>query len=110
MAWHKRILTQDKEAGITQYYCSDPHTGEVTLQTQYDLTDIVEDAKGMAVHYDERSRFGNKDTFHHIGVLPFYVWDFFMKQGVNLHTDKDALKRYLNDSNFRCFRTRHCKV
>lgn len=110
MAWQKRILAHDPEAGYTQFYCTDPDTGEITLESQYDLTDIVEDAKGMAVHYDERTPFGNKQTFHHVGVIPFYIWDFFKKQGVNLYTDKDALKKYLNDPNFRVFRTRQCRV
>lgn len=103
MTWHKRLLAQGD--GMRQWYWSDPDTGDVKLENVYDVQPIIEDAKGMERTFD-RVRHMNGHTFHHYGFLPHYVWDHFMKQGINLYTDKDMLRKYMNDPNFRAFRTR----
>ncbi len=109
MTWHKRLLSDEHDTN-KQWYWSDPHTGEVKIETEYENVEaILEDAKGMERTFD-KPRFFKGQFLHHIGFLPNYIWDFFMKQGINLHTDKDMLRKYLNDPNFRGFRSRPGRV
>lgn len=108
MAWHKRLL--DYDPGVSrEWYWSNPDTGEVALETEWNVTSVVEDAKAGYNATDERARW--RGDMNHVAYLPNYVVEHYRtRYGINLHTDKEALKWWLNNSDNRCFRTRPGRV
>ncbi len=107
--WHKRLLGYDPITKIREYHYIDPYTGDQALETVGDVEDIVEDTKGRFNMVDERARW--RDGYNHVASIPLQVIDKVRREtGVNLLTDKKALKEWLNDSDNRAFRTRPGRV
>jgi hypothetical protein len=55
----KRIFSEDKDQGITRYWHYNPETDEATIQTQQDVTDIIEENKQEFNMVDERAGWVN---------------------------------------------------
>lgn len=110
MGWHKRLLSADPEAGHREWYWSNPDTGEVTIQGEFDLEPIVETAQGHFNAVDERAPFGNKRIFHHVGFIPAAVQDYEWRVNRRTLADRAFWKHWLNDSANRGFRTRPGRV
>lgn len=75
------------------------------IETLQDVTDIVEDNKGFANHFDERT--GWKGDFHRVASIPMPI---YMGLPKDLREDNKALLRWLDDSDQRAFRTRPGKL
>jgi hypothetical protein len=80
--------------------------GRVHLQTEHDVTDIVEDAKGFHNLHDERSPW--KGDMHRVASIPMPLFMELQKQGII--DDQKAFKRWLNERDNRVFRTRPGRV
>lgn len=106
MAWHKRILGRD---GLkTEFYWSNPDTGEVALQTVWNVEDIVKDAKGLYAMRHRNDRWGDRE---HVAWLPlFAVEKVLREEGRNLLTDKERLRYWLNNPDNSVFRTRPGRI
>ena len=76
--WHKRLLASDSEQGFKQWYWSNPDTGEVALQSEWEVGHIAETAKGIYNTFDERA--GWKGDRHHVGWIPQQVLEHMFKQ------------------------------
>lgn len=70
-----------------------------TIETKQDVTALIERNKILYNDVDERAKFG-KETFHQVASIPLNV---YFSKGLQ---DPAALKRFLNDSENRAFRTR----
>ena len=51
----KRVLDYDPATGITQWFHYDEATGDMGLETEQDVTSIVEGTKGAFNPVDERA-------------------------------------------------------
>jgi hypothetical protein len=110
MAWHKRLLSADPDAGYREWYWSDPDDGKIALETEWLVEPIHESAKRAYAATDQRARWIG-DGFHHVAYLPRYVIEYFRHKGVNLLTDRDALRWWLNNRDYSAgFRTRPGRV
>jgi hypothetical protein len=80
--------------------------GRVDLQTEHDVTDIVEDAKGHHNLFDERTPW--KGDMHRVASIPMPLFMELQRQGIV--DDPKAFKRWLNERDNRVFRTRPGRV
>lgn len=100
-----KILSQNKDAGITQLWHE--HTdGSVTIETKQDITDIIENNKATYNNVDGRANW--KGEMHKVGSIPMSIYHELQKQGIL--QDPKRLKKWLNDPSNQVFRTRPGKV
>ena len=100
-----RILSQNKDAGITQFWHE--HTdGSVTIETKQDITDIIESNKATYNNVDGRANW--KGDIHRIGSVPLSIYYELKRLGIL--DDQARIKKWLNDSSNQVFRTRPGKV
>lgn len=107
MAWHKRLLGRDETK--TEFYWSDPDTGEVALETKWHGVDhLAEWCKEL-----ERIRAGDawKGDWHHVASIPLCVIEAEKRQhGRNALKDKEFMRHLCNRDDLRAFRTKHGRV
>lgn len=103
-----RVLDVDPDTGAVELFHFDDATGEVTLETQYDLEEIVEHAKAQFNSIDERANW--KGDLHKVGYIPDYMWYEMRRIYPDKQDFKAAVKKFLNDSTFKDFRTRPGRV
>ena len=109
MSWHTRVLSVDPVTRIKELHHYDPDTGDQALSSVQDVQEIVEDTKGRFNMVDERARW--RDGYNHVASIPLTVIDKIRREtGVNLLTDKAAMKEFLNNSDNRAFRTRPGRI
>jgi hypothetical protein len=102
----KRIFNEDKDQGITRYWHYNDETDEATIQTQQDVTDIIEENKQEFNMVDERA--GWKGEFHRVASIPMSIYSQLKAEGKL--DDQDYMKRWLNSDENRFFRVRPGKV
>ena len=100
-----RVLESDAIAGIQRIHHYDPTDDKFYIETQQDVTDVVESAKRANNLIDERARWGN---VAHVARIPNTIFFQLQKQGIV--DDPKAFARWLNDPDNRVFRTRPGKV
>jgi hypothetical protein len=54
----KRLFSTDADQGITRTFHYDDETNQATIQTQQDVTAIIEENKQEYAQVDERARWG----------------------------------------------------
>jgi hypothetical protein len=101
-----RLFDVDPEMGTTTIFHPDGEGG-FTLETQQDVTDILEANKSLYAGVDERARYGERLTRK--ASIPLIVWEQWKKEGDPEH-DKVFLKRKLNDPENRYFLTRPGRI
>jgi len=52
---HKRLFDQNKEQGITRIWHENTDTGDVTIETQQDVTAVIEANKAIYNAVDEKA-------------------------------------------------------
>ena len=105
MTWHTRVIGYNPVTKIVERHHYDPHTGQQVLETVGDVTEIAEDSKARFAMVDERARW--RDGFNHVASVPLQIIDKVRREtGVNLLTDRAAMKEFLNNSDNRVWRTR----
>lgn len=107
--WHSRLLSFNPLTRIKEVHHYDPHTGAEVIESVGDVEPIMEHAKGLFAPVDERARW--RDGFNHVASVPLSVIDKVRREtGVNLLTDKAAMRHFLNDSDNKVFRTRPGRI
>lgn len=81
--------------------------GNVTIETQHDVEDIIDLSKASYNSTDERARFG-KGVMHRVAQIPMPILMELERRGIT--KDPKAFKKWLNDPDNRVFRTRPGKV
>lgn len=101
----KKIFDTDKDVGITRTWHYDDATDMATIQTQQDVTDVIEDNKNDFAQVDERAKWGELTKVASIPLSLYYQ----LKSEGKLD-DQAYMKRWLNDPENRYFRTRPGEV
>lgn len=101
----KRFFSKDDEQGITRYFHYDDETGQATIQTQQDVTDVIEENKQEFAQVDERARWGE---WNKVASIPMSI--YFQLKAEGKLDDQAYMKRWLNDPENRYFRTRSGQV
>ena len=102
----KRIFSEDKDLGITRYWHYNNETDEATIQTQQDVTDIIEENKQEFNMVDERA--GWKGEFHHVARIPLSI--YYKLQAEGKLNDDAYMKRWLNDPDNKFFRVKDGQI
>jgi len=101
----KRLFNTDEEQGITRYFHFDDETGQATIQTQQDVTAIIEENKQEYAQVDERARWGE---WSRVASIPMSI--YFQLKAEGKLDDQEYMKKWLNDADNKYFRTRAGKV
>ena len=67
----KRVLDYDPATGITQWFHFDDTTGDIGLQTQQDVTAVIEGTKSAFNQTDERKPW--KGDVHKVASIPMAI-------------------------------------
>lgn len=102
---HSRVVSENKEIGQKQYW-HDHEDGSVTIQTVQTIDDVAEANKSAFNQVDERA--GWKGDMHRVASIPMSVFYDLQRKGIL--NDPVAMKKWLNDSDNRVFRTRPGQV
>ena len=103
----KRVLDYDSATGITQWYHFDEATGDVGLETQQDVTAVIEGTKGAFNPVDERAP--RKGDVLKVASVPMVIYHQLAKISNNFK-DQRVIRKWLNDKDNRVFRTRPGRV
>jgi len=95
-----RLLEFDPVTRTRSVFHYDNQDETFVISTEQDVAEIVDDNKALANQHD-----GNwRGDMHRVASIPLSVWQELQRKGIA--KDKAALRRWLNDSDNRCFRTR----
>lgn len=100
----KRIIHQNADAGITQYFHMNDE-GDIGLETVQNVTDIVEENKASYNAIDERASWGEGQR---VASIPMSIYYDLKAQGIL--DDQVKFKAWLNSPDNRFFRTRPGRV
>ena len=100
-----KIFDVNPDLGITRTWHYNDETDEATIQTQQDVTAIVEENKNEFNQVDERAKWGE---FSRVASIPLSLYYELKKEGKL--EDQAYMKRWLNDPENRHFRTRPGQV
>jgi hypothetical protein len=101
----KKIFDTNKELGITRTWHYNDATDEATIQTQQDVTDVIEENKNEFNQIDERAKWGE---FNKVASIPLSL--YYQLKAEGKLDDQAYMKRWLNDPENRHFRTRPGEV
>ena len=99
-----RLFEHDPLTKTTRWFHYDHNTGDVTIESQFDVTDVVELNKELA--RVNTGRYG--DGWHRVASLPLSIWYDLKRRGII--DDPNALRKWLNDPDNRFFRTKEWMV
>jgi ribosomal protein L19E len=103
---HKRLFSENKDQGIKRYWHENPETGDVTIETQQDVTAVIEANKAIYNAVDEKASW--KGEWHLVASIPESL--YYKMKAEGKIDDQEYMKRWLNDSDNKFFRTRPGKV
>ena len=101
----KRLFNTDAEQGITRNFHFDDETGQATIQTQQDVTAIIEENKQEYAQTDERARWGEWSI---VASIPMSI--YFQLKAEGKLDDQEYMKKWLNSPDNKYFRTRSGQV
>jgi len=101
----KKLFDVNEDLGITRTWHYDAEKDEATIQTQQDVTAIIEENKQEFNAVDERARWGE---WTRVASIPLSL--YYQLKAEGKLEDQEYMKRWLNDSNNQFFRTRPGKV
>ena len=101
-----RLFDRNDATGITRLWHYDPETDEATIETQQDVTNIVEDNKNLYNATDNKANWTGE--WHWVARIPLSIY-YELKSSGKL-ADQAYMKRWLNDPDNRFFRTRPGQV
>lgn len=99
-----RIFDTDSDLGLTRHFHYDNDTGDAVIETQQDVTDIVE-ANKLDMNSAES---GWRGDMHKVASIPLNI--YFDLKAKGIIDDKAAFKAWLNDNANRFFRTKPGRV
>jgi hypothetical protein len=101
----KRLFDYDPETGTTKWWHYDADKDEATIETEFQVGDLIEANKAQFNSTDERARWGE---WNRVASIPMVLFHRLKQQGII--DDPAAMKRWLNDPDNRLFRTRPGRV
>ena len=101
----KRLFSTDADQGITRTFHYDDETNQATIQTQQDVTAIIEENKQEYAQVDERARWGE---WSRVASIPMSI--YFQLKAEGKLDDQEYMKKWLNNSDNQYFRTREGKI
>jgi hypothetical protein len=101
----KRLFSTDADQGITRTFHYDDETNQATIQTQQDVTAIIEENKQEYAQVDERARWGE---WSRVASIPMSI--YFQLKAEGKLDDEAYMKRWLNSPDNQYFRTRSGKI
>lgn len=111
--WKSEVLSWNPWSKIKEVFHKDMNTGEIVLETTANVKEITDDAKARYAMVDERAAWntGTENDLNHVAYLPMEIWDKVRREtGVNLLTDRKALKEWVNNPDNLHFRTRPGRI
>jgi hypothetical protein len=101
----KRLFDYDPETGTTKWWHYDADKDEATIETEFQIGDLIEQNKAQFNSTDERAKWGE---WSKVASIPMALFHRLKQQGIV--DDPAAMKRWLNDPDNRLFRTRPGRV
>ena len=101
----KRLFDYDPETGTTKWWHYDADKDEATIETVFEVGDLIEQNKKLYADTDERTRYGE---WSRVASIPMALFYRLKNQGII--DDPAAMKRWLNDPDNKFFRTRPGRV
>ena len=101
----KRLFDFDPETGTTKWWHYDAEKDEATIETVFEVGDLIEQNKKQYADTDERARYGE---WSRVASIPMAL--FYRLKAKGIIDDQAAMKRWLNDPDNRFFRTRPGRV
>jgi len=101
----KRLVSENAAIGQKQYW-HDHDDGSVTIQTVQDVEDVAESNKQSFNQVDARANWNG--DMHKVASIPMAIFYDLKRKGIL--DDPAAMKKWLNDSDNRVFRTRPGQV
>jgi len=101
----KRLFDYDPETGTTKWWHYDADKDEATIETEFQIGDLIEQNKAQFNSTDERAKWGE---WSRVASIPMALFHRLKQQGII--DDPAAMKRWLNDPDNRLFRTRPGRV
>jgi hypothetical protein len=101
----KKLFDYDPLTGTTKWWHYDADKDEATIETEFNVQDLLEDNKKSFNSIDERARWGE---WTRVASIPMPLFYKLKQQGIL--DDQKAMKRWLNDPDNRLFRTRPGRV
>jgi hypothetical protein len=102
----KKLFDVNVQQGITRHWHYNTDTDEVTIQTQQDVTDVIEANKAIYNSVDEKANWTGE--WHLVASIPEAL--YYKMKAEGKIDDQEYMKRWLNDSDNQFFRTRPGKV
>lgn len=102
----KRFFDVNPDTGITRTWHYNDLTDEATIQTTQDLTAVIEANKRDLAAIDEKANW--KGEWHHVASIPETL--YYQMKAEGKIDDQAYMKKWLNDSDNKFFRTRPGKV
>lgn len=102
----RRRFDDDPITGINQEFQESPDGKEFTIGTEQDIEPYLQANLDLRNMFDEHA--GWKGDVHHVASIPDVVMDDLMRKGI--YQDEKAFRKWLNDPENRCFRTRPGKI
>jgi hypothetical protein len=100
-----RLFDLDPLQKIRRLFHWDNSSDSFVIETQQEVTDIVEANKSLYSEIDARARYGEMDR---VASIPMNIYMDLQKSGIA--DDPKAFKRWLNDPDNRVFRTRPGRI
>jgi hypothetical protein len=102
---NSRIVSESAAIGQKQVW-HDHSDGSVTIQTIQNVDGVAEANKQVFNQFDERSNWNGE--MHRVASIPMSIFYDLKRKGIL--DDPAAMKKWLNDSENRVFRTRPGQV
>ena len=86
----KRLFNTDEDQGITRYFHYDEETDQATIQTQQDVTAVIEENKQDYAQVDERARWSEWNRVASIPMSIYFQLKAEGKRKEDLHVATSA--------------------
>jgi ribosomal protein L19E len=103
---HKRLFSENKDQGIKRIWHENAETGDVTIETQQDVTAVIEANKAIYNAVDEKANWTGE--WHLVASIPESL--YYKMKAEGKIDDQEYMKKWLNSSDNQFFRTRPGKV
>jgi hypothetical protein len=101
----KRLFSHNKQTGMTRWFHFDELTEQVTITTEQEVDDVLDDSKRAFNQYGKGARWGDGDKVANIPMGVYSQWCAKGQLG-----DEAVVRAWLNDPANKHFRTRPGRV
>lgn len=101
----KKLFDYDPLTGTTKWWHYDADRDEATIETVFNIEDIIEENKKQYASVDERAKWGE---WSKVASIPMPLYSRLKRDGIV--DDPKKMKAWINDPDNRFFRTRPGRV